>query len=117
MPNSSVTVNFNTSPPNCSPDQVPVNHGVQDGIQWTANQTGYTFTGVEVSVGTGPTGDFGSLVIDQTPGANPRSRMTISDACNVPAGGPAYLDYKYTLRYTDSTGAAHSLDPTIRNKR
>jgi hypothetical protein len=113
-----VNVNFAVAPPEPNHDPVIVNKNQQDGVQWTANQVGYTFTALEIGnalvTGSG-VGDFKNVVISQTPGANPRSEMAVDDACTIP-GGAESVDYKYTLHYTDPNGAPQTIDPTIRNK-
>ena len=104
-----VVVNFNLTPVGCSPDPVPVKRSNNNGIQWTANADGYTFTGVSVDGHQAPWEDFGTPVISTN--AAGRSVMTVPDSV-------ADLgDYTYTLDYTDSNGNAGTYDPTIRNEQ
>ena len=108
MPYATCTVDFSKSPPASSPDPVPVTRGTQGGVEWTANQTGYTFTGVKINDVAAPTGDFGTPVISTN--AAGKSVMTVPDTV-------ADLgDYSYTLEYTGPSGAG-SFDPTIRNRQ
>ena len=112
-----VTVIFATDPLKAAPDPAVVNRGHQDGVQWTANLAGYTFTALEIGdtvVGSGGVGDFHDVEIDQNPAGN--SRLTVDDDCTIPAGAVS-VDYKYTLHYKEPGGVEKSLDPTVRNRR
>ena len=104
-----VIVNFNLTPVTCNPDPVNVRRANNDGVQWTANKPGYTFTGVSVAGHQAPTGDFGTPVISTNPAG--RSVMTVPDSV------ADFGNYKYTLDYTDPTGTARTYDPTIRNEQ
>ena len=106
---------FNTTPHSVVPPMVIVNKGLEDGIQWTAQQTGWTLEAVAIDVGPDLTSDFHTPVTGTTGGSNPRSTLTISDDCTLP--DKTEIDYKYTLRYReDSTGDVYFLDPTIRHR-
>ena len=103
------TVNFAGSNVACNPDPVPVSRATNNGVEWTANQTGYTFTGVSIDGHDAPWGDFGTPQISTN--AAGQSVMSVSDSV-------ADLgDYSYTLLYTDSAGNPGRFDPTIRNER
>ena len=104
-----VLVNFNLTPVTCNPDPVGVRRSSNDGITWTANVDGYTFTGVTVAGQAAPTGDFGTPVI----GSNPAGRSTMT----VPDSVADLQSYTYTLQYTDPTGNSRTYDPTIRNEQ
>lgn len=104
-----VLVNFSVTSVTCNPDPVGVKRSANDGITWTANADGYTFTGVTVDGHAAPTGDFGTPVI----GTNAAGRSTMT----VPDSVADLQDYSYTLEYTDPTGRAGAYDPTIRNER
>ena len=80
-----------------------------DGVQWTANKDGYTFTGVNIDGNSAPTGDFGTPVISTNPAG--RSVMIVPDSV-------ADLgDYSYGLTYTDPQGNPGTYDPTIKNEQ
>ena len=113
MPDSPVNVNFNADPPACNPDPVVVNLGLQDGVEWTGNQANYTFTGLDIDGVPAPTPPFGTPVITSV---GPLSRMRVDDDVNVP-DDQEYVDYKYTLHYTDPNGTALTVDPRIRNRK
>jgi hypothetical protein len=104
-----VVVNFNLTPVGCNPDPVSVKRANNDGIQWTANADGYTFTGVSVAGHQAPTGDFGTPVISTNSAG--RSVMTVPDSV------ADFRDYTYTLDYTDPHGNPGAYDPTIRNEQ
>lgn len=104
-----VTVNFNNDPPSSNPDPVTVHRANNDGVLWTANKTGYTFTGVSIDGTNAPTGDFGTPSINTN--AAGMSAMSVSDSV-------ADLEnYTYSVLYTGPDGAPGSFDPTIRNQR
>jgi hypothetical protein len=107
MPKTSVqvNVNFNTTPPTCSPDPVNVSQASNSGITWKANQSGYTFTGVTITPS--PAGEFGTPDIQDV---NGKSQMTVTD------GVTDYDDHTYTLEYTDPQGNAGRYDPKIKNE-
>jgi hypothetical protein len=102
-----VTVNFNTDPPTCNPDPVHVSMANNTGINWQANITGYTFTGVSIDGENAPTGEFGAPQISTGP--NGKSQMFVSDA------NTDKNSHKYTLQYTDPAGNARTYDPRIKN--
>jgi len=102
-----VVVNFNLTPVACNPDPVTVKRTDNDGIQWTANVDGYTFTGVKVDGIQAPTGDFGTPAIT----TNPAGRSVMS----VPDSVADIKNYTYTLEYRDAAGNTGTYDPTIRN--
>ena len=104
-----VIVNFNVTPVTCNPDPVGVHRASNDGIVWTANADGYTFTGVNVGGHAAPTGDFGTPVI----GSNAAGKSTMT----VPDSVADLQNYTYTLQYTDPAGNAGTYDPTIRNEQ
>jgi hypothetical protein len=101
---SNCTVTVNNNGVSCNPDPVVVTRNSQDGVEWTMAQSGYTFTGVQI---TGGGSDFGTPVV--TTNAAGRSVMTVTD--NVRDLG----DYSYTILYTTPGGERRSFDPTIRN--
>lgn len=110
-----VTVNFNTDPPTCAPDPVHVSRASNSGIDWSANKTGFTFTGVKIKLTSdpgeehaAPWGDFGTPVITNK---NGKSDMTVTD------GGTDYDEYTYSLEYIDADGNPGSYDPRIKNEQ
>lgn len=106
--NKPVTVNFSANSVSCVPDPVTVNNSQNLGIQWTANQSGYTFTGVQIDGHDAPYEDFGSPVI--TTNQAGRSVMTVTDDF------ADYNDHIYTVLYTGPNGESGSFDPTIENR-
>ena len=116
MAKKGISVNFKKSPPRCRPNRATLKKGEHDAIVWTAKQTGYTFTGVEIEGIPAPTGDFGTPVIDDTGDSKPLSVMTVTDACSVPAG-KNYIDHEYTLLFTAPDGTALTADPRIRHRK
>jgi hypothetical protein len=106
--NKPVTVNFSSSSVSCVPDPVVVNNSQNLGIQWTANQIGYTFTGVQIDGHDAPYEDFGSPLISTNPAG--RSVMTVSDDF------ADYNDHTYCVLYTTPEGQSGSFDPTIENR-
>jgi hypothetical protein len=103
-----VSVNFAGQTVTCNPDPVPVSRASNNGIQWTANQSGYTFTGVSIDGNAAPWGDFGTPSI--TTNAAGKSVMSVTDSV-------ADLgDYTYSVLYTSPNGTPGSFDPTIRNE-
>ena len=113
MPDTPVTVRFNKSDPDCVPEPAIVNKGLQDGIRWKGNQPNYTFTKLYIGGVAASVGDFGTPVITST---GPLSVMRVDDACTIPKGAE-YVEYKYTLEYTDPDGATLTLDPRIRHRK
>jgi len=111
MPKSlvQVTVNFATDPPTPNPNPVPVSRANNSGINWVANQDGYTFTGVTIDDVAAPTGDFGRPDISTNNAG--RSEMSVTDS-----GDAVTTDHTYSLVYTDPPGNTRTFDPTIRNE-
>lgn len=103
-----VTVNFSGNSVTCVPDPVVVKKALNNGIQWTANVTGYTFTGVDIDGNPAPTEDFGAPQISTDPAG--RSVMSVSDDL------ADYNDHSYTLVYTQPDGETGRFDPTIKNE-
>jgi hypothetical protein len=103
-----VNVNFNTDPPTSAPDPVTVNRSANDGVIFTANKTGFTFTGVLIGTVAAPTGDFGTPVISSNNAGN--STMAVPDTV------ADISDYSYTLEYTGPDGNPGQFDPKIKNK-
>lgn len=112
MSHAPVTVRVHRSDPDCRPPRI-VCSGVSHGILWRMSRTGYTFTNLYIGAAKVPVGDFKNLKIATV---NGKSVMTVENACTVPTGAD-YIDYKYTLEYTDPDGNTLTLDPTVRNRR
>ena len=113
MDSKKVTVNFAVKPPKPGGQPVNVLEHVHNAIEWKANQSGFTFTGVLIGGKKPPVGGFGKPVIKTV---NGKSVMTVSDKCFIPDGAQM-VEYKYTLKYKNPKGANKILDPTIRHKR
>lgn len=116
MPDAPVNVNFNASPADTKPEPVICTNGVNTGIRWKGNQQNFTFTNLYIGglpVAGGGVGDFTNLTITAV---GPLSVMRVDNACTVPAGAE-FVEYKYTLEYTDPAGDTLTLDPTVRNRR
>jgi hypothetical protein len=116
MADAPVNVNFNASPPDTNPERVICTNGVESGIRWTGNKQNYTFTNLYIGglpVAGGGVGDFTNLTITAV---GPLSVMRVDNACIIPPGAE-YVEYKYTLEYTDPSGASITLDPRIRNRK
>jgi len=103
-----VNVNFNQTPPSPSPDPINVSRASNDGVVFTANKTGFTFTGVLIGTVAAPTGDFGTPIIGSTPAG--KSTMTVPDSV------ADIEEYSYTLEYTNPDGTRGQFDPKIKNK-
>lgn len=103
-----VTVNFSGNSVTCVPDPVVVKKALNDGIQWTASVTGYTFTGVDIDGHEAPYEDFGAPQISTDPAG--RSVMSVSD------NFADYNDHTYTLLYNQPDGEPGRFDPTIKNE-
>ena len=113
MADTPVTVRFSKSAPDCVKDPAVVNKGVEDGIRWRGNQPNYVFTNLYIGGVAAPVGDFGTPVISSS---GPLSVMRVDDAYTIPPGAE-YVEYKYTLEYTDPDGNKLTLDPKIRNRK
>ena len=103
-----VTVTFSRSSVTCVPDPVIVKKALNNGIQWTANASGYTFTGVQIDGHDAPYEDFGAPAISSN--AAGHSVMTVSDDF------ADYNNHSYTLLYTGPNGESGRFDPTIKNQ-
>lgn len=102
---SPVTVTFSAAGASCNPGTVIVSRALNNGVQWTASQTGYTFDGININEGSDS--DFGTPTFSTNSAG--KSVMRVTDSVS------DLGDYSYGLSYTDPEGKAGTFDPTIRN--
>jgi len=122
---ATVKVNFGSGGVTTDPVDVQVSKSANNAIVWTAQQKGYTFTGITIQDDTGdPGGDkeWDAPVITTIDVPDPSKPAQVPDPITMKVSQMTVTDkfkdttdHKYTLLYTDPDGNAGSYDPGIKN--